>query len=157
MRKLLPALLVAATLASGHYSFVAYNTRNGTFNPVSRKFDLAALPGRTVQFFISDAVPQLLPGDSLTSLHSQIRLAAKVWNDVDSSDLRIAFGGIRAANSSASSAPSIEVIFDDLPPGTLAYGGPQVSEDGGANSPQTSIPILRSVVALPRNFANVQS
>ena len=157
MRRLLSALLVAATLASGHYSFVAYNSRNGTFTPVSRKFDLAALPGRTVQFFISDAVPQLLPGDSLTSLHSQIRLAAKVWNDVDSSDLRIAFGGIRSANAAASSAPSIEVIFEDLPTGTLAYGGPQVSDDGGSNSAQTSIPILRSVVALPRNFANVQS
>ena len=156
-RRLLSVLLAAATLASGHYSFVAYNTRNGTFSPVSRKFDLAALPARTVQFFISDAVPQLLPGDSLTSLHSQIRLAAKVWNDVDSSDLRIAFGGIRSGNAPASSAPSIEVIFDDLPPGTLAYGGPQVSDDGGANSTQTSIPILRSVVALPRNFANVQS
>ena len=157
MRKFFSVLLAAATLASGHYSFVAYNTRNGTFTPVNRKFDLAALPGRTVQFFISDATPQLLPGDSIASLHSQIRLAAKVWNDVDSSDLRIAFGGIRSANAPASSAPSIGVIFDDLPPGTLAYGGPQVSDDGGANSPQTSIPILRSVVALPRNFANVQS
>lgn len=157
MKKLCAALLALATFASAHYSFVIYNTRNGVFVPVPRKFDLAAIPGGTVQFFISDATPQLLAGDSLASLHSQIRLAAKVWNDVDTSELRLAFGGIRSANSPASVAPSIEVTFDDLPPGTLAYGGPQAFDDGGSASSQTFVPILRSVIALPRNFSNVQS
>jgi len=157
VKRLLAALLAIATLASGHYSFVTYNSRTGTLVPIPRKFDLSALPGRTVQFFIADTAPQLLPGDSIASLHSQIRLAAKVWNDVDVSDLRLAFGGLRSASSPISFTPSIEVTFDDLPPGTLAYGGPQVVDDGGVNATQSFIPILRSVVALPRNFSNVQS
>ncbi len=157
MKRVLAALLTLASLASAHYTFVTYQTRGGVFVPLSRKFDLAALPGRTVQYFISDASPQLLPGDSLAALHSQIRLAAKVWNDVDTSDLRLSFGGIRSAGSPAASAPSIEVSFEDLPPGTLAYGGPQAVDDGGPGSAQSFLPILRSVVVLPRNFANVQS
>ncbi len=157
MKKTFAILLALATLASAHYPFVVYNTRGGSFTPIPRKFDLNALPGRTVQFFISDAVPQLLNGDTLTSLHSEIRLAAKVWNDVDTSDLRIAFGGIRTANTPPSAAPSIEVTFDDLPPGTLAYGGPRFLDDGGSASTQSFVPILRSVVALPINFANVTS
>ncbi len=157
MKRMLACLLTVATLALAHYPFVTYNTRTGAFVPLPRKFDLSAIPGRTVQFFIADTTPQLLPGDSLVSLHSQIRLAAKVWNDVDTSDLRLAFGGMRSAVSPISFTPSIEVTFDDLPPGTLAYGGPQVVEDGGPNSLQAFVPILRSVVALPRNFSNVQS
>lgn len=156
-KNLLAACLALATVASAHYPFVTYNSRGGNWVPLSRKFDLAALPGRTVQYFITDATPQLLPGDSLASLHSQIRWAAKVWNDVDTSDLRLSFGGIRSAGSPASWAPSIEVSFEDLPPGTLAYGGPQVVDDGGSGSAQSFLPILRSVVVLPRNFANVQS
>ncbi|MBY0505486.1 MAG: matrixin family metalloprotease [Bryobacteraceae bacterium] len=157
MKKLTAILLAMVTLAWAHYPFVTYNTRTGAFVPIPRKFDLNSLPNRTIQFFISDATPTLLPGDTLTALHSQIRAAAKVWSDVDTSDLRVAFGGLRTAGTVASGGPSIEVIFDDLPPGTLAYGGPQVVDDGGQNSPQSFIPILRSVVALPRNFTNVQS
>ena len=117
MKRFVATLLAVATLALAHYPFVTYNTRTGAFVPLPRKFDLAAIPGRTVQFFIADTTPQLLPGDSLFSLHSQIRLAAKVWNDVDTSDLRLAFGGMRSAVSPISFTPSIEVTFDDLPPG----------------------------------------
>jgi uncharacterized protein (TIGR03437 family) len=157
VRKVLASLLLLAAVASGHYAFVVYDSRGGSYTPVARKFDLSMLPGRTVQFFISDAAPQLLPGDSVASLHSQIRLAAEAWNRVDTSDLRLAFGGVRAAGAPAGNVPSIEVMFDDLPPGTLGYGGPQVFEDSGAAAAQAFVPILRSVVTLPRNFNNVQT
>jgi len=87
--------LVASSASFGYYHFVHYLTRTAPFNPVYEKFDVNALPNKTVQFRISDQGPtQLAPNDTLPGVYSQIRAAARVWNGVEASDLRIAFGGL---------------------------------------------------------------
>src|SRR3954451_22730662 len=83
-------ILAATSVSSAYYHFVRYNTRTGPFTPIYEKFDLNALPNKTIPYFISaQAQVQLAPTDSYTGIVSQIRAAAKVWNDVDSSDLRL--------------------------------------------------------------------
>mgnify|MGYP000967022567 CR=1 FL=1 len=153
--------MVALLLAGGlfaYYPFLRYNTRNAPFVGVASKFDLATLPNKTVYFYISETGPQtLLPGDSPAAIYSQVRAAARVWNDVDTSDLRIAFGGVRQAGCVAGATPGIDVSFEDLPPGVLSRGGPVLVDDDGAVAQQTFIPILRSVVELPRNFTTLAS
>ncbi|MEJ7605392.1 MAG: hypothetical protein WKF37_03800 [Bryobacteraceae bacterium] len=55
---------------------------------------------------------------------SQIRSAAKVWNDVETSELRLAFGGL-IAPAVQQTAPTLEIMFDELEPGVVALGGPR--------------------------------
>lgn len=160
MRKLLLLSTLTTTLAMvafGYYPWVRYNSRTG-FVASPSKFDLNALPNKTVYYFISENGPTgLLPNDSVTAIHSQIRAAAKVWDGVETSDIRVAFGGMRAAGAPPSSTPSIDVLFEEMPPGTLSMGGPLVEDDDGAAANQPFIPILRSVVMLPRNFPAISA
>ena len=140
--------LLASSASFGYYHFVHYLTRTAPFTPVYEKFDLNALSGKTVQFRISDQGPAALaPNDSLPSLYSHIRAAAKVWNGVDTSDLRLAFGGIGNENG-PESTPGIDVVFGEVPPGIVAMGAPTVRTDVtlGPNGP--FIPITRSVRVL---------
>ena len=128
------AALVAAVLAlsmgaQGHYQFVRYLSRSAPWVPVYERFDLNALQNRTVPFMISEQNPALPAGDTFTGLVSQIRLAAKAWNDVSSSDLRLAFGGFFAPGTTHST-PVVKVVFDELPPGVLAKGGPTIKAPG---------------------------
>ena len=117
--------------------------------PALEKFDLNALPGKTVSFFIDDpGIVQLSASDSQAGLVSQIRAGARVWNDVASSDLRIAFGGIVPAGTHFS-APVIEVQFEELPPGYEALGGPEVL----SNSNGSSVPIQKSLVLLNKDLS----
>jgi uncharacterized protein (TIGR03437 family) len=140
--------LLLSSASFGYYHFVHFLTRTSPFLPIYEKFDLNALPGKTVQFRISDLGPvQLAPNDTLQGVYSQIRAAAKVWNGVESSDLRIAFGGIGSIGA-PQATPAIDVIFDEVPPGIVAMGAPTVRSDvvAGPNGP--FIPIVRSVLVL---------
>jgi uncharacterized protein (TIGR03437 family) len=140
--------LLLSSASFGYYHFVHYLTRTAPFVPVYEKFDLNALPNKTVQFRISDQAPvQLAPNDTLAGVYSQIRAAARVWNGVESSDLRITFGGIGSV-SAPQTTPAIDVIFDEVPPGLVAMGAPTVRSDvvTGANGP--FVPITRSVLVL---------
>jgi len=111
--------------ASAYYHYVHYLTRGGPYILAQEKFDLAALPSKTVSFFVTDSGPNVFPqNDSFSSVLSQVRQAVHAWNAVDSSDLRVAFGGLNAANSPNSSVAGGQVVFEDLPPGLLGYGGP---------------------------------
>jgi len=152
--------LVLSAAAFAYYPWVRYNQR-GVYQVAPSKFDLTKLPNKTVSYFISENGPAaLLPNDSVTALHSQIRAAAEVWNGVETSDLRLSFGGLRAASSLAAPAattPAIDVVFEDLPPGVLSQGGPVLEDDAGAAANQAFIPIVRSVVILPRNFTALPS
>ncbi len=151
------ASLAAVSAASGYYHFVHFPARSGPSVPVLEKFDLEALPNRTVHFFISEYGPaQLAPGDSLTALASQIRLAAKSWNDVESSELRVAFGGF-AIPDTPHSTPIIDVVFDEVPPGLIALGGPTARAEAVARPNGMFIPISRSVVVLDRNLSQTLS
>lgn len=116
--------LLVSSVASGYYHFVHFATRVGPYIPIPEKYDLSALRNKTIYYYISDQTPTALaPGDTVQGLLSQIRLAAKAWNDVPTSDLRIAFGGVEIVGT-PQNTPGIDVIFDDdIPPGIQALGG----------------------------------
>ncbi|MGH9630495.1 MAG: carboxypeptidase regulatory-like domain-containing protein, partial [Bryobacteraceae bacterium] len=143
-------MAVFASLASGYYHYIHFNGRSAPFTGIPEKFDLAALPNRTVQFFVSEqSSMQLAPGDSTAALLSQIRSAAKVWSDVETSELRVEFGGLTAPGTSHS-RPAIEVSFDDVPPGLIAMGGPTVRTD----SNEQFVPISKSVVIIRSDLSS---
>jgi len=110
--------------ASAYTHFLRYLTARAPFTAIPQKYDLNALPNRTLSYYIADQGPTQLAGnDTVTGVISQLRAAAKVWNDVESSDLRLTFGGLTTA-SVPSSGPGIDVVFtDEIPPGLIAQTG----------------------------------
>src|SRR5437899_9042033 len=119
------AAILLVTPAAAYYHFTHYANRVGPFQPMPEKFDLNILPNKTLTFFVSDSGPtQLQANDSFASVLGVIRQATQTWNGVDSSDLRVAFGGLYAAGT-PNQSPVGQVIFtDDVPPGVVALGGP---------------------------------
>ena len=123
------AVAVAAALmgtpAQAYYHYVHY-FRNAPYTPVQEKFDLAALPNKTVMFFVSDSGPSVYaPNDNLGSILGEVKTALAAWNSVDSSDLRVAFGGTETAGQNSNTSGG-DVLFIDLPPGLLGQGAPTV-------------------------------
>ncbi len=152
--QVLAAWLLVTTAASAYYHFVHYTTRNAPFLPIPEKFDLASLASRTVPYYISENGPvQMASGDSLSALVSQIRLAARAWNNVETSDLRVQFGGLFTPGTPQLS-PGIEVLFEEVPPGLLALGGPTARAELSTGPNGSFVPITRSVVILPRDLGN---
>lgn len=149
---LLTFAAILTPVLHGYYFFVQYPSRNGPFTPIYAKFDLNALSAKTVPFLISEQGPATLAaGDNLNSLISEIRLAATAWNDVATSDLKLAFGGFFTPGVQHSS-PVIEVVFEDIPPGVIALGGPTSKADAGPAD--TFVPILRSQVKISRDLTS---
>src|SRR5512132_3515872 len=108
---LLAAMLLSLSSVSSAYYYWIFYPGNATSQPYPAKFDLSALPDRTISFFISDKAPgKLVDGDNYDALVSQIRLAAESWNGVATSDLRLRFGGF-AAIGAPQAAPGIDVVF----------------------------------------------
>ena len=140
---LFAAIATMAQLASGYYTWTFFPTRNAPGIPA--RFDLSALPGKTVSYFISEQGPsKFMPGDNFAKLISQIQAAAATWNNVASSDLRVAFGGLSSVGSATQSLPGIDVVFDDdMPPGLEAYTRPVF----GANA-NGFVPIQRAAIHL---------
>jgi uncharacterized protein (TIGR03437 family) len=117
-------------------------------SPVYEKFDLSALPNRTVSFFVADGGPKTYgPNDDFSSVLSQVREAALAWNAIDSSDLRVAFGGLESPNQS-SNVPGGDVIFTDLPPGLLGMGGVLSAQSPIDNGNGPFYPVVRSTIVL---------
>ncbi len=148
------ALALIAIPAPAYYHFVTY--LNGAALP--QKFDLTALPNKTVTVFVSENGPQTYsPNDNFSSVLTQIRQASLVWNRIASSDLRVAFGGLENG-ATVQNTPGVDVVFEDLPPGVEGYGGPTstltpVTSPPGSTSPgSTFIPIARSTVHLNLNM-----
>jgi uncharacterized protein (TIGR03437 family) len=151
--RLAAASLLLSSASFGYYHFVHYLTRSAPYTPVYEKFDLNALTNRTVQFRISDQGPsQLAANDTMQAVYAQIRAAAKVWNSVETSDLRIAFAGIGSATA-AESTPGIDVIFEEVPPGIVALAGPTLRGDVVAGSNGLFVPILRSVLQIRKDLS----
>jgi uncharacterized protein (TIGR03437 family) len=120
------AAALMGTPAQAYYHYVHY-FRNAPYTPVQEKFDLTALPNKTVAFFVSDSGPSVYaPNDSLGSILGEVKTALAAWNSVDSSDLRVAFGGTETAGQN-SNTPGGNVLFIDLPPGLLGQGAPTVT------------------------------
>ncbi len=153
------AALLLTSGASGYYHFVHFLSSSAPFTPVPEKYNLTALHNKTLPYFIADDGPQVFAaGDSFPALLSQIRMAAKTWNDVGTSDLRIGFGGLVPAGNTTSGA-AIDVSFDDdIPPGLIAYGGPtSLSSDFITNGSDTFAPITHSVVRIRRDLTSYPS
>jgi hypothetical protein len=145
---LLAAWIGAGATASGYYHFVHYASRTAPFTPIVERFDLSVLPNKTVSYYISEAGPtQLAPNDSPIALYGHIRAAARVWNDVESSDIRLRFGGLSPA-ALVQNEPGIDVVFDEIPPGLVALGGPTVVAEVSGGF----VPIVRSVVKFNRDL-----
>jgi len=150
--------LFLVSQGSAYYYYIYYNSSSAPYNPIPAKFDVNSLPNKTVRFFISDQGPALLAaGDSFPAIVSEVRSAAEVWNDVASSDIRLAYGGLFTAGTNES-APGIDVAFsDDIPPGLLALGG---MEGWGSLSKGPSgqfIPITRSLLRLHSDMSQIPS
>ena len=152
---LLTAVMAAAgTPAAAYYHYVHYLNSSPPYSAIFEKFDLAALPDKTVTFFVSSSGPtSYTANDSFPSVLAQIRNATQVWNAVASSDLRVAFGGLQATGT-PQSVPTGEVVFEDLPPGVLAYAGHQVPTNVVATSASGSqfVPIVLSLIHLNINL-----
>ncbi len=153
LRRTLAALLLGTSLASGYYHFVRFAGRNAPFNAIVDKFDLNALTDKTVTFQIAENGPaNLASGDSLTAFVSQLRSAARVWSEVETSELRIRFGGFFNPSQPTPATPGIDVVFEDLPPGVNGYGS--VTVRGDLLPGASFVPIQRSQIVLNRDLAS---
>jgi uncharacterized protein (TIGR03437 family) len=148
------AAILLVTPAAAYYHFTHYASRVGPFQPMPEKFDLNNLPNKTLTFFVSDSGPsQLQPNDSFASVLGVIRQATQTWNGVDSSDLRVAFGGLYTAGT-PNQSPVGQVIFsDDVPPGVVALGGPLSRGNPSVGASGAFIPITTGVVMMRRDLA----
>ncbi|HEX3747493.1 MAG TPA: matrixin family metalloprotease [Bryobacteraceae bacterium] len=146
------AALALAIPSSAYYHYVHYLTGSAPFTPVPEAFDLAALPNKTITFFVSDTgLATYSANDSFGSVLAQVKSAAAVWNAVASSDLRVAFGGLETYNlNRVSTAPGGDVVFAELAPGILGLGTPTVSGAAAVQTGQNGqfIPISRGLVIL---------
>jgi len=135
--------------AGAYYHFIHYTSKTAPYVPVPAKFDLAALPNKTLTIFVSATGPeQLPPNDSYSSILTQVRQATRAWDGVATSDLRVAFGGVYA-DGTAQNTPSVEVIFDsELPPGLLAFTSPMQASNVVTRSDGSFFPITQSVIHL---------
>ena len=135
------AALVVGTPSEAYYHYVHYSSQNAPFTPILEKFDLSALPNKTVTFFVNDQGPATYaPNDTFGSVLGEVKQALAAWNNVSTSDLRVAFGGLESDGQN-STAPGGDVIFVDLPPGLLGLGAPTTS----------GTTIVRGVVQLSRD------
>jgi uncharacterized protein (TIGR03437 family) len=133
--------------AGAYYHFIHYTSKSAPYQPVPEKFDLAALPSKTVTFFVSASGPtQFAQYDGLPSLLSQIRQATLAWDGVATSDLRVAFGGLYA-DGTPENTPSAELVFDEeIPPGLLAYTVPMPAKDMVTRQDGSFFPITQSII-----------
>jgi uncharacterized protein (TIGR03437 family) len=147
---LLAGILPAAvTPSAAYYHYVRYLNSSSGYSLAFERFDLTALPDKTVTFFVSDNGPtSFTPNDSFPSVLEQIRNATQVWNSVASSDLRVAFGGLQVAGT-PQSVPTGEVVFEELPPGLLAFAGPENPPNLATAADGTQfVPITLSLIHL---------
>jgi len=147
------ALLISlCSVSSAYYYWTYFPGRTGPFHGYPAKFDLSALPDKTVSYFISDQPPgKLVDGDNYDALVSQIRLAAETWNGVKTSDLRLHFGGFETVGATPQATPGVDVVFDDnnMPPGLLAQTILSTPKDvGDLTKGPGFVPILRSKLQL---------
>src|SRR5579884_3638039 len=162
MRRLFLLSILGATLSSpawAYYYYVHFTTTAAPWTAVVEKFDLAALPNKTVSFFVSTQGPSAMAqGDTYTAVLSEVRAAADVWSQVSTSDLRLRYGGLFNPTATDQGAtPSIDVEFsDDVPPGLLALGGPSIT----AAPPKGNtafVPITHSTLLLWRDMSKIPS
>ncbi len=141
--------------AGAYYHFVHYTSKTAPYNPVPERFDLTALPNQTVTVLVSTVAPQkLAQNDGLPSILTQIRLAAQAWNGVNTSALRVAFGGLYV-DGTPEATSGAEVVFDDeIPPGLLGYTVPVASNTMVTQPGGSFFPISQSIIHLHTDLTN---
>ncbi|MGA2598727.1 MAG: matrixin family metalloprotease [Bryobacteraceae bacterium] len=138
-----------ASSASAYYFYVHYASLTGPF--VYEKWDLTTLQNNTVYFYISDTGPQAMaPGDTFQAIVSEIRTAALEWNNVKTSAIKFAYGGLYTASASEVTTGITIEFSDELPPGVIALGGP-ISYAGPGNG--KFVPILQSTVRIQSDLS----
>jgi len=148
------SLALTASTAGAYYTFVHYTNRTAPYNPVPEKFDLNALPNKTVAFFVWDSAAGLISRpDQLPSVLSAVREAARVWNAVDTSDLRVAFGGLASAPTQQNT-PGADILFEEMDPFTLGLTSTNAQNSFSSGSTGPFVPIRRPQIRLNRNFSN---
>ena len=159
MRSLLRLTLIAAFaagVAPAYYHWVTFQSRTAPFTPVYARFDVSALPNKTLPLLIREDGPtQYATGDSYAAVVSEIRAAAQAWNSIDYADIKLGPGAIFAPGTVMNS-PAVEVEFsDDLGPGVLAYGVPTISTTAVTSSTgQTFYPIQKSLLRLRKTMSS---
>lgn len=151
-------LLAVSATCSAYYHFLHFAGRNAPFVPIPEKFDLGSLPNRTVLFFVDASGPdKLADGDSFTAVLSELRLAGRTWNGVETSALRVGFGGLFSPNT-PQTTPHVEVTFGEVPPGLLALGGPTARADVvQPDNGNAYVPITKAVVILNSDLSAQRS
>ncbi|MCX5757444.1 MAG: matrixin family metalloprotease, partial [Candidatus Hydrogenedentes bacterium] len=148
-------LLAAASPA--YYHFIHYTSPFSPYAPIPEKFNLDALPGRVLQVFVSDQGPvQLAALDSFAGVASQIRLAASTWDNVGTSELRVAYAGLSTPGTSRNT-PGVEIVFEEVPPGLVAMGGPTVWGETVTGAHGSYVPITRSMVIVRNDLTQKPS
>ncbi len=154
---LFAGLLLLAGASPAYYHFIRYTNRYSPYTPIPEKFNLDALPGRTLQVFLNDQAPaQMAPLDSFAGVASQVRLAVETWNNIGTSDLRVVYGGLMTPGT-AHNTPGVEVVFDEVPPGLVAMGGPTAWGDAATTSSSSFVPIMRSMVIVRNDLTQKPS
>lgn len=149
------ACIAFSSSAPAYYYYMFFV--NGTQNPgAPAKYDLTQLVNNTLPFYISIQGPTALTaGDSFQTIVSEVRTAANWWNSVQTSALRLSFGGLFTPGR-IDDSPSIDVEFsDNVPPGLLALGAPSSVAPPVTNVGGTFIPITHSILLLPNNMTNL--
>src|SRR5580704_8985838 len=148
------ALTALSSVASGYYHFVYFPSRTGQFNPINLRFDLTN--SNTISYFISDQGPNVfVTGDSFTAVISELQLAAQAWNNIPSSQVKLAYGGLQDA-ATQQSTPGIEVVFDDDNIATGILAQTKVTTYANVSfigsNPPPFLPILHSQIQLRKNL-----
>ncbi len=144
------ALLSLSPPASGYYHFLHFRQTENGLRGIPERFDRAALVDDTVYFYVSSQQrPRLQANDSFEGLVSQVRQALATWDAVPTSSLRVGFGGVLDGPLQGST-PAAEIVFEELPPGVLGFGGSKV----WGEATEDFVPILRSQVVVSDNLAD---
>lgn len=149
------ALVAASGKLSAYYYYL--HLRTGA-PPAPEKWDVNSLPGKTVRFFVAAQngspvtvlVPTLYSGDSYQAVLSNIRTAADVWNNVTTSGLRLAYGGLFTPGAGQTNTAISVEFSDDIPPGLLALSGRTTST---ASADGSFYPISGAQMLLPRDMS----
>ncbi|SPE22542.1 Peptidase M10A and M12B, matrixin and adamalysin (fragment) [Candidatus Sulfopaludibacter sp. SbA3] len=142
------AAILLGVPAEAYYHYVYYYRSTPQF-PMQAKFDLSRLTNNTVVFTVADNGPATYyPNDSFGSVLAQVKQALAAWNSVQTSSLRVTFGGLQPP-SQGSNAPGAEVVFQDMGPGLL--GMTLVSMPANPTFNGQFVPILHSQVMLENN------
>lgn len=149
-RGLLTIAGILALLAPlpGYYHFLHLQQDGGALRAIPERFDLRVLPDASIPLVVSKSIdPEFAEGDNWEAVLSEVRLAAAQWSAVPRSALRLRDAG-EVLQQPAPGTPYVQVIFEELPPGVIAMGGPVSLDARASDANGEFVPIARSVVIL---------